>query len=232
MINCIVVDDEPLARQLIISYISQVPGLQCVAECAGAVEAFAALHTHPVDVIFVDIEMPGINGLNFIRSLKRTPAVVFITAYAQHAVDAFEIEAVDYLVKPVTMERFLKTVDKIVPAQDQHTTAEQGPDISSIFLKVDRRLVRIDLDSIMYAEGLGDYLKVHCTDQTLIVYMSLSKLETLLPGQRFIRIHRSTIVNKQFIRFIEGNFVQINETDLPIGSTYRDRLLKNLGSGE
>jgi DNA-binding LytR/AlgR family response regulator len=232
MINCIVVDDEPLARHLIVSYISQVPGMQCLGEYKGAVEAFAALHMHPVDVIFVDIEMPGINGLNFIRSLKKTPAVVFITAYAQYAVDAFEIDAVDYLVKPVTMERFLKTVHKIIPTKDQHTSAQQRPDISSIFLKVDRRLVRIDLDSVIYVEGLGDYLKVHCTDQTLVVYMSLGKLEALLPGQLFIRIHRSTIVNKQFIRFIEGNFIRINETDLPIGLTYRDRLLKSLGNGE
>jgi DNA-binding LytR/AlgR family response regulator len=176
--------------------------------------------------------MPGITGLNFIRSLKKTPAVVFITAYTQYAVDAFEIDAIDYLVKPVTMERFLKTVRKILPSQDQHTTAQQRPDISSIFLEVDKRLVRIDLDSIIYAEGLGDYLKVHCTDQTITVYMSLGKLETLLPGQQFIRIHRSTIVNKQFIRFIESNFVRINETDLPIGLTYRDRLLKSLGNEE
>src|SRR5579862_6100681 len=232
MINCIVVDDEPLARQLIVSYIGQVPGMQCLGEYRGAVEAFAALHTNHVDVIFIDIEMPGINGLNFIRSLKRTPAVVFISAYTEYAVDAFEIDAVDYLVKPVTMERFLKTVSKIIPIQDQQTTVQQHPYNSSIFLKVDRRLVRIELASIIYAEGLGDYLKVQCTDRILIVYMSLTKLEALLPLQLFIRIHRSTILNKQFIRFIEGNSVRINETDFPIGLTYRDRLLDSLGNGE
>jgi DNA-binding LytR/AlgR family response regulator len=232
MINCIVVDDEPLARQLILSYISQVPVMQCLGEFKGAVDAFAALHAYPVDVIFIDIEMPGINGLNFIRSLKKTPAVVFITAYTEYAVDAFEIDAVDYLVKPVTMERFLKTVSKIIPTQDQQTTVQQRAYNSSIFLKADRRLVRIDLGSIIYGESLGDYLKVHCMDQILIVHMSLGKLEALLPVHLFIRIHRSTIVNKQFIRFIEGNFVRINETDLPIGLTYRDRLLESLGNGE
>ncbi len=230
MINCIVVDDEPLARQLIASYIGEVPGMRCLGEYKGAVEAFAALHMHPVDVIFVDIEMPGINGLNFIRSLSKTPKVVFITAYTQHAVDAFEIDAVDYLVKPVTMERFLKTVRKIFPAQEQTTVLQQRTDIADIFLKVDRRLVRVELDSIIYIEGLGDYLKVHCTDQTHVVYMSLGKLEALLPYQLFIRIHRSTIVNKQCIRFIEGNFVRIKQVDLPIGLTYRDNLLKSLGN--
>jgi DNA-binding LytR/AlgR family response regulator len=229
MIKCIVVDDEPLARQLIISYINQIPGMQCLGEYKGAVEAFAALHTLSVDVIFIDIEMPGISGLNFIRSLKKTPAVVFITAYTQHAVDAFEIDAVDYLVKPVTMERFLKTVRKIMPAQDQKAV-QQRQDISSIFLKVDRRLVRVELTSIMYAMALGDYLKVYCTDQTLIVYLSLGKLEGLLPAQSFIRIHRSTIVNKQYIQFIEGNFLRINDTDLPIGLTYRDHLLSMLSN--
>jgi DNA-binding LytR/AlgR family response regulator len=232
MINCIVVDDEPLARQLILSYISRVPGMECVGEYKSAVDAFAALHAQNVDVIFVDIEMPGISGLNFIRSLKKTPAVVFITAYTQYAVDAFEIDAVDYLVKPVTMERFLKTVRKLIPTKDQQTTVQQPPHNSSIFLKVDRRLVRIDLGSIMYAEALGDYLKVHCRDQVLVVYLSLGKLEALLPVQLFIRIHRSTIVNKQFIQFIEANFVRIKETDLPIGLTYRDRLLESLGNGE
>src|ERR1700743_3405725 len=150
MINCIVVDDEPLARQLIVSYIGQVPAMQCLGDYQGAVEAFAALHMHPVDVIFIDIEMPGINGLNFIRSLKQTPKVVFITAYAEYAVDAFEIEAVDYLVKPVTMERFLKTARKLMPSPEQNAAVQQQPDISSIFLKIDKRLVRIGLDEIIY----------------------------------------------------------------------------------
>ena len=156
--------------------------------------------------------------------------MVFITAYTEYAVDAFEIDAIDYLVKPVTMERFLKTVRKIMPAQDQQSTVQQRHDISSIFLKVDKRLVRVDLVSIIYVEALGDYLKVYCTDQTLVVYLSLGKLEALLPAQLFIRIHRSTIVNKQYIRFMEGNFLRINDTDLPIGLTYRDHLLKMLSN--
>jgi DNA-binding LytR/AlgR family response regulator len=228
MINCIVVDDEPLARQLIVSYIGQAPGMQCLGEYQGAVEAFAALHAQPVDVIFIDIEMPGINGLNFIRSLKKSPKVVFITAYTEYAVDAFEIEAVDYLVKPVTMERFLKTVGKLIQSQDQNTAIQQSSDISSIFLKVDKRLLQIGMDEIVYIEGLGDYLKVHCADQTHITYMPMRKIEALLPPGRFIRIHRSTIVNRQCIHFIEGNFVRIDKTDLPIGLTYRDALLKSL----
>jgi len=232
MINCIVVDDEPLARQLIVSYINQVPTLQCLGSYPGAGEAFTALHTHRVDVIFIDVEMPGINGINFIRSLRVVPKVVFITAYAEYAVDAFEIDAIDYLVKPVTIERFLKTARKLMPAQDENKTAPQTADAPSIFLKVDKRLVKIDFNDIVYIEGLGDYLKVHCTGQTYVTYMPLGKIETLLPSGRFIRIHRSTIVNVQCIRFIEGNFARVNDMDFPIGLTYRDSLLKNLGGGQ
>lgn len=230
MINCIVVDDEPLARQLILSYIDQVPDMQCLGSCQTAIEAFAALHQHQVDVIFIDIEMPGISGLNFIKSLKTHPKVVFITAYTEYAVEAFEIEATDYLVKPVMFERFLKAVQKIgLIKNEQVSSSPHAQEISSIFLKVDRRLVKVDLASIIYIEGLGDYLKVHTTDQTYVTYMPLGKLEALLPGSKFIRIHRSTIINRGRIQFIEGNYVRVNGIDLPIGLTYKEGVLKSLG---
>ncbi len=231
MINCIVVDDEPLARQLILSYIDQVPGLTCLGGYQSAIEAFTALHEHQVDVIFIDIEMPGITGLNFIRSLRTCPKVIFITAYTEYAVDAFEIEATDYLVKPVVFERFLKAVQKIgLNKNESIAVDQQPPEISSIFLKVDKRLVKVDLSAIIYAEGLGDYLKVHTNGQTYVTYMALGKLETLLPASKFIRIHRSTIINKIMIQFIEGSFVHINNIDLSIGLTYRENLLKALGN--
>lgn len=230
MINCIVVDDEPLARQLIESYISQVPEMHCLGSYQTAIEAFAALHQHPIDVLFLDIEMPSISGLNFIKSMKTNTKVIFITAYTEYAVDAFEIEAVDYLVKPVTFERFLKAVQKIsVTRTDQTTVYPKADETPYIFLKVDRRLVKIDLSSIVYIEGLGDYLKVHATNQTYVTYMTMGKSESLLPSSRFIRIHRSTIVNTAFIQYIEGNFIKVNDRDLAIGPTYREGLLKRLG---
>lgn len=229
MINCIVVDDEPLARQLILSYIDRVPGMQCVGSYPSALEALAALMEQLVDVVFIDIEMPGLSGLNLIKSLKTLPKVVFITAYTDYAVDAFELDAADYLVKPVTFERFVKTAQKISGGKDYHSSLnELTQQSSSIFLKVDRRLVQIPLTSIIYVEGLGDYLKVHTREQTYITYMSLGKIESLLPALAFIRIHRSTIVNKGLIQFIEGNFIRINNVDLPIGLTYKDNLLKSL----
>ena len=232
MINCIVVDDEPLARQLILSYIDQIPGMQCIGSYPGAAAALAALVEHPIDVIFIDIEMPGLSGLNLIKSLKTHPKVVFITAYTDHAVDAFELEATDYLVKPVTFERFLKTVQKLSAGKSTLSPVVQPSTApTSIFLKVDRRLVQIDLSAIIYVEGLGDYLKVHTKKQTYVTYMALGKLEALLPATAFIRIHRSTIVNKSLIQFIEGNFIRINDMDLPIGLTYKENLLRGLKEG-
>ncbi len=227
MIKCIIVDDEPLARELILSYVDQLPGIQCLGSYKSAVEALATMMEQPLDVIFIDIEMPGISGLNLIRSLRSRPKVVFITAYTNYAVEAFEIEATDYLVKPVTFERFVKAVQKISTSEDSTTnTSQPPPQQSSIFLKVDRRLVQIDLSSIMFIEALGDYLKIHTKSQTYVSYMALSKLEALLPPQAFIRIHRSTIINKSMIQFIEGNFIRINNVDMPIGLTYKDNLLK------
>lgn len=229
MINCIVVDDEPLARQLIVSYIDQVHDLHCLGSYSTAIEAFAALHQYQIDVIFIDIEMPGINGLNFIKSLKTHPKVIFITAYTDYAVEAFEIEATDYLVKPVMFERFLKAVQKIGLNKNEFQRFNQPlTEITSIFLKVDKKLVKIDLSSIIYVEGLGDYVKVHTTNLTYISYIALGKLEALLPNHQFIRIHRSTIINKSVIEYIEGNFLRLANIDLPIGLTYKDNLYKSL----
>ena len=229
MINCIIVDDEPLARQLIASYVDQVADINCMGRYSTAMEAFAALHQHHVDVVFLDIEMPGITGLNFIKSLKICPKVIFITAYTSYAVDAFEIEATDYLVKPVTFERFLKAIQKLNLSNKTSLVTMQPADITFIFLKVEKKLVKVELAEMMYLESMGDYLKVHTIHQVYITYMTLNKLESLVPASRFIRIHRSTIINTSFISFIEGNFVKINSVELPIGLTYRDGLMKRLG---
>jgi len=228
MINCIIVEDEPLARQLIESYVDQISDIKLLGCYSTAIEAFAALHDQTIDLIFLDIEMPGISGLTFIRSLKNPPKVIFITAYTQYAVDAFDTEAVDYLVKPVTFDRFIKAVQRLAPNRNDPpglTTV----DITDIFLKVDRRLVRLPLSDILYVEGFGDYLKVHTSARTYVTYMTMTKLESLLPASKFIRIHRSTIVNTHHIKYIEGNFVKLNELELSIGQTYKDSLVKRLG---
>lgn len=229
MINCLIVDDEPLARQLIASYINELPELHLVGSYESAAEAFTILHSRQIDVIFLDIEMPGINGINFVKSLKRHPKIIFVSAHTVFAVDAFEIEATDYLVKPVTFDRFLRATDKIIrPAASVKYIEETSKEASSIFLKVDRRLVKIDFSAILYIEGMGDYLKVHLTKETYITYMTMSKMDDLLPPSRFARIHRSTIINIDMIQYIEGNLVAVNGVELNIGLTYRDTFLKRI----
>ena len=230
MINCIVVDDEPLARQLMEGYISQTPGLNCVAVCQSAIEAFSVLHGQKVDVMFLDIQMPGITGINFLRSLKNAPKVIFTTAYSEYAVDAFELEAIDYLLKPITFERFIKAIQKVSPKKEEPftDTAPATEENNYIFLKVDRRLIKINHGDIIYIEGYGDYLKVHTANQTYVTYMTFSKIEQLLPPSKFLRIHRSTMVNSDYIRFVEGNFLRVQDQDLAIGQSYREKLLGRL----
>lgn len=229
MTNCIVVDDEPLARQLLEGYLSQTPGFTCISVCQSAVEAFSVLHEHQVDLMFLDIQMPGITGINFLRSLKNAPKVIFTTAYTDYAVDAFELEAIDYLLKPITFERFIKAVQKVSQRKDA-TESHPAPagENNFIFLKIDRRLIKVNHPDITHIEGYGDYLKVHTAAQTYVTYMTFSKLEQLLPPAKFIRIHRSTMVNTAHIQFAEGNFLRVAGEDLAIGQSYRDKVFQKL----
>jgi DNA-binding LytR/AlgR family response regulator len=229
MIRCIIVDDEPLARQLLESYIAKLPGISCEATCSGATEAFSVLHQQQVDVIFLDIQMPGITGLNFLKSLRSYPKVIFTTAYPNYAVEAFELEAVDYLVKPITFERFAKAIQKITAKAEEPVTTVSGTEENPhLFLKVNKRLVKIDHKDILYAESLGDYLKVYTPAQTFVSYMTLSKLEGLLPANQFVRIHRSTLVNLTHVQYVEGNVVRIQQKDLAVGLTYKNNLAQKL----
>lgn len=227
MIRCLIIDDEPLARQLLSSYAEQVEALQLIGTCESAVEAFGILHQQEVDLLFLDIRMPGITGLNFVRSLKNPPAVIFTTAYHEHAVEAFELEAVDYLLKPITLERFLKAVHKVIPKKQQIATSNEAQ-LPYIFIKVDRKLVKINFDELLYVEALGDYVKFIATKQTYVTYMKLTALEKILPAPLFMRIHRSYIVSIQKINYVEGNFLKVNEVEIPIGQTYRDTLYETL----
>jgi len=229
MIRCLVIDDEPLARQLMESHIREVKSLQLVGTCETAMEAFEILHREPIDLLFLDIQMPGITGLNFLKSLKNPPRVIFTTAFTEHAVEAFELDAVDYLLKPVTFERFIKAVQKAGILKEATTTTPITTEDQAIFLKVDKRLVRINHHDIFYVEASGDYIKVVTEQNTYISYHSLNKIAELLPGQQFIRIHKSFIINLRRIQFVEGNLVRILDKELPIGVTYKDALYKKLG---
>ncbi len=228
MIRCLIIDDEPLARQLMESHVRQVKSLQLVASCETAIEAFEILHREAIDLLFLDIQMPGITGLNFLKSLKNPPQVIFTTAYMEYAVEAFELEAVDYILKPVTFERFMKAVQKIDSGKESGNPPAMPDSEEAIFIKVNKRLLRIAFPDIAYVEGFGDYIKVITLQATHVSYSSLNKIEELLPGQQFIRIHKSFIINFRHIQFVEGNLVRILDKELPIGITYKDALLNRL----
>jgi DNA-binding LytR/AlgR family response regulator len=228
MIRCLIVDDEPLARQLMESHVRQVKTLELIAVCESAMEAFEWIHKTKIDLLFLDIQMPGINGLNFFKSLKNPPKVIFTTAFMEHAVEAFEIEAVDYILKPVTFERFMKAVQKIIPASDGPSTSVVHDE--AIFIKVDKRLTRIEHKDIIYVEGYGDYIKIITPAITHVTYSSLNKMEELLPATIFLRIHKSYIINIRHIQFVDGNLVRIHDQELPVGNTYKSALYSKIGA--
>jgi DNA-binding LytR/AlgR family response regulator len=229
MTRCLIIDDEPLARQLMESHVRQVKSLQLVGACETAIEAFELLHHSSIDLLFLDIQMPGITGLNFLKSIRHPPKVIFTTAYMEYAVEAFELEAVDYLLKPITFERFIKAIQKIDAPKETPPLAQGQLSGEAIFIKVHKRLMRIAYPEIFYIEGFGDYIKVVTAGVTHMSYSSLNKIEELLPAQQFMRIHKSFIINLKQIQFVEGNLVRILDKDLPVGVTYKDALYKKLG---
>lgn len=229
MIRCLIVDDEPLARQLIESHARQVKSLQVAGSCETAMEAFEVLHREAVDLLFLDIQMPGITGLNFLKSLKNPPKVIFTTAFMEYAVEAFDLDAVDYLLKPITFERFFKAVQKIDAQKEVTSTQQLQSAEEAIFIKVNKRLMRIAFSDVFYIEGAGDYIKVVTAGGVHTSYSSLNKIEELLPEQQFMRIHKSFIINLRHIQFVEGNLVRVLDKELPVGVTYKDALYRKLG---
>jgi DNA-binding LytR/AlgR family response regulator len=228
-LRCLIVDDEPLARQLLQSHVDKITSLELIGLCETAMEAFEILHNQPIDLLFLDIQMPNITGLSFLKSLKNPPRVIFTTAYTEYAVEAFELDAIDYLLKPITFERFLKAVQKVTPMPANIPAAGKTPADTAIFLKVNKRLLRIEVQTILYIEGFGDYVKVILKDQTHVTYLSLTRMEELLPAQDFMRVHKSFIVNLRQIQFLEGNNIRVHGIDIPVSTSYRDLLYKRLG---
>ena len=232
MLNCIAVDDEALALSLLLDNISKVPYLNVVASCRSAFDAIKALHENQVDLIFIDIRMPGLTGLQFIESLSKKPMVIFVTAYREFAVQGYSLEVIDYLLKPVPMERFLKACDRALQLHQLMTEPKklvEEPDF--LYINVDYSLVKIHYHNIAYIQGLKDYVKIKLfsTDKPIIPRSTVSGMEKLLPSSKFIRIHKSVIVSKSAVTAIRKNSVFIGDTEFSIGETYTgaiDRLIK------
>jgi two-component system LytT family response regulator len=226
MLHCIAVDDEPLALELLEDNISKLPYLQLEAKCSNAMEAMKVLQSKTIDLIFLDIQMPGLTGLQFIQSLPTKPMIILVTAYEKFALEGFNLDVVDYLVKPVSLERFVKACNKANELYQLKNTNHQitGSTPDYFFVNVDYSLLKISFSDIVWIEGLKDYIKIHLksTTKPVITRMSMKTLEEQLPAQKFIRIHKSYFVSIEHISAIRKSSVFVGTMELPVGENYKD----------
>jgi DNA-binding LytR/AlgR family response regulator len=237
MLRCIAVDDEPLALELLEDNISKVPYLQLVATCSNAMEAMKVLQQQSVDLLFLDIQMPGLTGLQFIQSMTEKPMIILITAYEKYALDGFNLDVLDYLVKPVSLDRFVKACNKAkelfeLKNKPKNKEASANPDY--FFVNVDYSLLKINFNDIKYIEGLKDYIKIHLKSsaRAVITRMAMKAIEEELPGNKFLRIHKSYIVSLEYITAIRKNSVFIDEMELPVGENFREAVLNLTGRSD
>jgi len=232
-VDCVIVDDEPIAREIIQTYCTHLPILNVAASCSNALEAKAVLQSQKVDIIFLDINMPVLNGIAFLKTLKNGPQVIFTTAYKEYAVDAFDLSVCDYLLKPFSLERFIVAVDKAFERLQALPVANPERAETSkeafFFIKANGKIYKVLHDDMLFAEAKGNYTKVVTTQNTLLPVMAFSSFEDLLPKTLFLRVHRSFVINKSKISHIEGNRVFINSSEIPVGSNYKEDFLKALG---
>ncbi len=240
-IRCIVVDDEPIARDILDDFIKQDERLVAVGSYKNAKEAMLGISNHPVDLLFLDINMPGLTGFQFLKSMTHPPAVIFTTAYREHAMEGFDANAIDYLLKPIAIERFLLAVNKawkfLRPSMNENTeettvSTSEKENEQFFFVKADGGLVKLFFEEILYIEALKEYVKIVTQEKSVITYHTISGLEEKLPTGKFYRIHRSFIVNIKAITSIEGYVVRINKHELPISRTERDAFVEMVASGK
>lgn len=235
--RCLIVDDEPLARDVLRRYISKIPVFELVGECSNAIDAFVFLQSNEVDVLFLDIRMPELLGTELVQSIKNPPKVIFTTAYKEYAYDGFELDAVDYLLKPIRFDRFLKAVNKALPGYDnalygyEPFELEKKSGVDSIYVRIDRKQVRIVLDEVLYIESDKDYIKIFTQDKMHLCRQTITSIEALLDKNEFIRIHRSFIVPIHKLKSYTHEMVEINKKELPIGKFYLNHFLKIVEKG-
>lgn len=229
-IRCIIVDDESLAREGLADYITKTAFLILVGEFKNASMARKYLEDHPVDLVFLDINMPGQNGLELLEELRDKPNIIFTTAYREYAAESYELEAVDYLVKPISFERFVKAVNKAYALMNESARANKSDQY--FFVKVDGVIVRVLLSDVLYIEGMKDYVRIHRKDKSsLMTLVSLKNMEEQLPAE-FIRVHRSFIVNTLRVEAIEGNLLKIDSQEVPVAPQLRGEVLERIMGGK
>ncbi len=214
MISCLIIDDEPVARDILRTYISDTPQLTLSGECSNAVDALAFLKENRVDLIFLDINMPKLTGISFLKSLSNPPKVILTTAYSEYALEGYELDVVDYLLKPFSFERFLKAINKIPEPSDN--------DESYVVIKADGKTYRINEKDIMFAESQGDYITLHTIRERYTFNQTLTSFTEQLSASKFLRVHRSYLVSLQQIDYVEGNMIHIKGHDIPLGKMFKD----------
>jgi two-component system LytT family response regulator len=237
-IRCLIIDDEPPAREVLRRYVQDVPTLQLAGECSHAIQALTVLQQQPVDLMFLDIRMPQLDGTTFLKTLKNPPKVIFTTAYTEYALEGYELDVVDYLLKPVRFDRFLKAVNKAFPlintAMDSSsfttpaTQEEEKKNESFVYFRADRKMQKVMLSDILYIESMKDYVKVITTQGVIITKQSITSVEAMLTGKLFVRTHRSYIVAVGKIRSYTSELIEIDKTEIPIGKLYRNGVMKVL----
>lgn len=231
-ISCIIVDDEPTARDIIAGHLAKIDRIEIVATCNNALEAFNHINSQKIDLIFLDINMPEISGISFAKSINKEIKIIFTTAYREYAIDGFDLHAVDYLLKPISFERLLNAVNnyfeihhKVSPVKTQETTLNDF-----IFVRSDRRMKKVDFSEIIYVESYNDYLKIHCDNATIVTRETISNIEAKLPIQQFMRTHRSFIISIKRIDSFSNEELVLHNKSIPISRNYKGEVLARLES--
>ena len=240
MFNCLIVDDERPALKLLDAYIQKLPHLKIVAACENGIEAFAALQEHQVDILFIDIQMPRLTGLELLKTLTVKPQVIITTAYRDYAVEGFALDVRDYLVKPFSFERFLQAVHKATSALDKplpqtppsgstpDSSTKQSPLEGHIFLKTRNKSEKVAFSDILYLESMREYIGIHTHDKRYVIHQSMNGMADKLPESDFMRVHRSYFVNLNHISAIKGNIIQIKDKEIPVGGSYRKSFFEKI----
>ena len=233
-IPCIIVDDEPIAREILENHLQKIDAITIVASCKNAMEAFNSISSNKIDLIFLDINMPEISGLSFAKSINKNIKIIFTTAYREYAVDGFDLKAVDYLLKPISFERLLQAVNKYLN-ENLTIITESSNDLINhksnfIFVRSDRKMIKINFSEVSFIESFGDYLKIHLHGKTIVTRETSTSIEAKLPTNDFIRIHRSFIVSINKIDSFTNEFVEVNKKAIPISRSYKKEVIQRLES--
>jgi two-component system, LytTR family, response regulator len=224
-LNCLIVDDEPLSQEVIVDFVNACPELTLVAVCNNAMEAGKILQNEQIDLLFLDINMPKLSGIGFVKSLKEVPLFILITAYSEFALEGFEIDAIDYLLKPVSFERFRTAVNRVL----DRISAKEENSLGHIMVRANKKNYRIDFNEILFLEAQGDYVKFVTSNKSLMVHGRMKDFMTQLPETDFVRIHKSFVISVLKVDYVEGNQVKVGETKLPVSASYKEQLLAKLG---